>query len=141
MILASRPCNGFEYIVPVVPGGLVPATVLSQHMGSIPIVPVVFSSVFGLDAKKSNLFTDIREELAYITNTKIETPVILVVDDICNTGKRIDAVCDFYRGTGHEVWSCALYHRPSTDTVFSPSFFGERVKEGTVIHFPWEKES
>ena len=87
-------------------GGLIPAVMLS-HKLDIPLI---------LDRDLSNL----------------ENENILIIDDICDTGKTLCSYELFKYPTA------TIHYKPST--IIKPTFYYELVDEDTYIYFPWERE-
>ena len=138
-IKRNRRHNLFDYIVPLARGGLVPATILSHQLNNIPVIPVVCSSVFGKWRNDNGGLVDINKELRSSTS-HTPKPRILIVDDVCNFGNSFCNICRFYKNTGHETYSCALYFKKSPKSLFRPVYFWKEIPaDAPYIHFPWEK--
>lgn len=114
-------------------GGLMLGVILSHNL-SVPMVPVQYSSKAGKgdDKNHTNELPEIYDE------------VILVVDDIADSGHSLEEVCKFYRGSGdlgefkNEVFSASMYLKEGS--VHSPTVhWHDLKKDGPFIHFPWER--
>lgn len=123
-------------IVALSRGGLMLGVILSHNL-SVPMIPVQYSSKAGKgdDKNHTNQLPIIHDE------------VILVVDDIADSGHSLDEVCSFYstvedgydtNETGNTVYSAAMYLKEGS--VHTPTvFWHELKKDGPFIHFPWER--
>lgn len=121
-------------IVALSRGGLMLGVILSHNL-SVPMTPVQYSSKHGKgdDKNHTNELPEIYDE------------VILVVDDIADSGHSLEEVCKFYRdGEGvlgklsNEVYSASMYLKEGS--VHTPTVHWHHLKkDGPFIHFPWER--
>lgn len=121
-------------IVALSRGGLMLGVILSHNL-NVPMIPVQYSSKAGKgdDRNHDNELPEIYDE------------VILVVDDIADSGHSLEEVCNFYRnGNGllgafsNQVFSASMYLKEGS--VHSPTVHWHHLKKaGPFIHFPWER--
>lgn len=115
-----------ETIVAITRGGLVPGVILSQHT-DIPMIPISYSSHQGKGEFKAH-----NNKLPYIHGN-----VILIVDDICDSGHTMKEVVDHYN-YGRTVYSFSLFFKEGS--CITPDIFCWKLTadSGWVV-FPWEK--
>lgn len=94
-------------------GGLIPAVMLS-HKLNIPFI----------NAEELNLYNKPKFSL--------KDKSILVIDDICDSGKTLQYIIPKYL-------TATLYHKPNVSTV-TPDIYCSEVKENEWIVYPWERE-
>ena len=115
-----------DAIVGLTRGGLIPATILS-HMLDLPMVPVNYSAKDGRGDNRNH-----NNMLPYV-----EGKQVLIVDDICDSGKTMDDVNYHYTEHGYDVFTAAIYYKQGA--VFKPTFYWEKIPEDAPwIIFPWE---
>lgn len=114
-------------------GGLMLGVILSHNL-SVPMVPVQYSSKAGKgdDKNHTNQLPEISDE------------VILVVDDIADSGHSLEEVCNHFKHGddtscyGNEVFSASMYLKEGS--VHTPTVYWHHLKkDGPFIHFPWER--
>lgn len=114
-------------------GGLMLGVILSHNL-SVPMVPVQYSSKAGKgdDKNHTNQLPEISDE------------VILVVDDIADSGHSLEEVCNHFKHGdntgcyGNEVYSASMYLKEGS--VHTPTVhWHDLKKDGPFIHFPWER--
>jgi len=124
-----------DFIVAVARGGLIPATLMS-HILDIPLLPVSFSSKDGNGDNKNH-----ENELPTIQGDFKFPPKILIVDDICDSGKTLYELYEYYASRGHAVRTASLYfkYHPTEQQIFEPDFYWNVTIAGDPwINFPWE---
>ncbi len=131
---------GIHYVVGITRGGLIPAVIIS-HLLNIPAVTVSYSSISGSGNDKfyNNILPDIQSTIN--VRRIISGPLrLLIVDDICDSGKTIGDVSSAYAKQGHEVFTATLYYKNGSE--FSPNFYWQKImRDKDWITFPWEFES
>lgn len=116
----------YDAIVGLSRGGLLPAVILS-HMTYRPVLPVAYSSTSGNgdDLNHSNELVDLFEKS------------ILIIDDICDSGRTLAEVREHYIEKGHNVHTAVLYAKENA--VMIPDFKWQVIpKDSPWIIFPWE---
>jgi len=131
---------GIHYIVGITRGGLIPAVMIS-HLLKIPAVAVSYSSISGNGNDKfyNNVLPDIQSTINQnrLINDLLR---ILIVDDICDSGKTIGDVSTEYLNRGHEVLTATLYYKED-GSGFTPDYSWQQIpKDLEWITFPWEYE-
>lgn len=120
-----------DMVVGVSRGGLVPAVYLS-HLLDRPLVPISYSSKEGKGDDKNH------------KNTVPEVSpgtVVLIVDDICDTGHTMRELHNIYVDMGAIVFTACLYYR-QTQNNHTPVFHCVTLtKDDGWVVFPFEKSS
>lgn len=127
-----------EWIVGLTRGGLVPAVIMSQML-SLPMMPVNYSSKTGAGDNKNhnNSLPDILGKFESGTGRLPASPNLLIIDDICDSGKTLDEVTKVYKKRNHKVWTAALYWKSSA--IHTPDLTYHAIPENSPwIIFPWE---
>lgn len=115
-------------IVALSRGGLTLGVILSHNL-NIPMTPVQYSSKKGVGDNRNHC-----NDLPAIANE-----VLLIVDDIADSGHSLKEVVDFYTSTdSNSVFSATMYLRQGSVIVPS-SHWHSLQQEGPFIHFPWER--
>lgn len=115
-----------DRIVGLTRGGLIPAVVLS-HILETPMVPVSYSSLRGKGEYRAH-----ENQLP-----EIEGRLILLVDDICDSGHTLREVHDYYERKNYEVVSAALYYKRGA--VYEPTHYWQTIPaDAPWVTFPWE---
>lgn len=102
----------FDCVVGVSRGGLIPA-VITSHMLEVPFTPISYSSTSGAGDNKNH-----QNSLPDIDGT-----VILVIDDICDTGLTLKEIADHYRNKGKIVYTCVLHYKVRKNGPHIPDFY------------------
>ena len=117
-----------QHIIGLCRGGLIPAVMIS-HMLEIPVVPVSYSSKEGEGENQS--YDNCLPGLGDVDSQ------ILIIDDICDSGKTMDEVQDAYSSRGHHVLTAALYYKETS--VWCPEFKWQIIPaDSPWVIFPWE---
>lgn len=113
-------------IVGLARGGLVPGVKLSHALG-VPLLIISAKSYEGFD----------QGALAFnVSFTKpIESPVLLL-DDICDSGKTMLSVYNYIKSIGIEVKTATLFYKDHS--VFKPNWYMDKAANKEWIVFPWE---
>ena len=121
----------FDYIVGVARGGLLPATILSHHMG-IPLRPLSWST---RDHASSVHDENIKEDLR-------DGKRVLLVDDINDSGKTFVEILEDWEydelSTLGVVTLASVFQRYST--VLPSNFYSVFLDHDDWIGFPWERK-
>ena len=118
-----------DYIVGVKRGGLIPAIALSHKFNK----PLIMMSCQLRDSDDNNV-------RLYEVNELNRDSNILIVDDICDSGKTFHKIIDELRVYGFKyVRTCALFFNTSQNfRVNYKSTTIDRAKDDRWILFPWE---
>lgn len=115
-----------DAIVGLTRGGLIPATLIS-HILDLPMVPVNYSAKNGRGDNRNH-----NNMLPYV-----EGKSILIVDDICDSGKTLDDVDHHYNEHGYDVFTAAIYYKHGA--AMKPTFYWQKIPEDAPwIVMPWE---
>ena len=129
-------CN-IEYVVGLTRGGLIPAAILSHLMGDIPMIPVSYSSKNGKGDDKAH--NNVLPEIGKYKGFGMSRSDILIVDDICDSGKTLHEVYSHYVMLGHQVFTAVLYYKEIPNGPIVPNVYWEKIPEDAGwVHFPWE---
>ena len=115
-----------QVIIGLSRGGLIPAVIMS-HIMDLPMIPVAYSSTSGNgdDLNHENHLIAVKEHN------------VLIVDDICDSGKTMAEVAAHYTAAGHIVTTAALYVKESS--VIMPNEYWQCIpSDAPWIIFPWE---
>lgn len=130
-----------HFIVGLTRGGLIPAVTIS-HVMDIPMIAVNYSSVHGRGDNRNHqnsLPAIVGEPVTSGLGKLPELPTLLIVDDICDSGKTMAEVNQYYKYQGHRVWTCSLYYKDGS--IHRPDFFWQHIPENSPwIIFPFEVE-
>lgn len=119
-------------IVGISRGGLLPASILS-HMFSVPMIPIVWST---RDFERKEI-TRVREIKDWVE----ESRNILVVDDICDTGKTFSEISSRAQsknqvGALNHLRFSSIHVRKTSN--FVPDFSVETIFDDSWIVYPYE---
>lgn len=118
----------FDCVAGLSRGGLIPATIISHLLG-LPLVCLEYSSKIGKGNNKNH-----NNALPVIPHG-----LVLIVDDICDTGHTLKEIKQYYERT-NGIYSFVLYYKKLIIPNFHPDFSAWNVPEGSGwITFPWEK--
>jgi hypoxanthine phosphoribosyltransferase len=129
-IYSQMVCNGYkpDCIIGLLRGGIVPARIFSDHFN-------ILLDFFALDVK---LYSGInkRMEKAKIRafDGDVKGKSILVVDDIYDSGKTMEAVLDHLKGK--KVTTATIFWKETAKA--KPDYYAEVAKENEWIVFPFE---
>lgn len=119
-----------DAIIGLLRGGVVPARIFSDSFG-------ILMDFYAIDVK---LYTGIgeRNEKPVIKPFHIDITgkKILIVDDIWDSGRTMEAVLEELKG--EDVTTATLYWKESAPA--KPDYYYEPVKDDDWIIFPWEKD-
>ena len=133
IIQMSREKYKPDFIVGISRGGLVPAIMLSHHF-DVPMVPLVWSTrdFIKQDEDRIDQIRDLVQK---------EEKNVLVVDDICDTGKTFisfqeSLMEESVAGYAQGVDFCSLHIRYGAD--FTPEFYVVEIPDESWIVYPYE---
>ena len=118
-----------DAIIGLLRGGVVPARIMADYFG-------IVLDFFALDVK---LYTGIgtRKEEPVIRydfkDSDIKDKRILVLDDIYDSGKTMNAVIDHFEG--HNITTATLLWKETAQK--KPNYYAEVAKEEEWTIFPW----
>jgi len=126
---SDSPIGKVDTIVGIVRGGLMPAQELSHNM-NVPMETINYSSKMGAGDNKNhnNVFPPIRGKS------------ILLVDDICDSGKTLKEIHQYYSNQGYQVFSAAIYYKNLKEPdAFIPDVWAVKISKnfGWIV-MPWE---
>lgn len=109
-------------------GGMIPATIVSHAFGDMPVTPVAYSAKNGQGSgKNDNLMPEVDDE------------VLLIVDDICDSGLTMLEVYSGYNMRGHTCLTAVLYYKEIPHGPIVPHFQWRIIPhDAPWIIFPWE---
>lgn len=116
-----------DCIIGLLRGGIVPARIFSDHFN-------ILIDFFALDVK---LYKGVNERMEKAKIKAFDGDVkgkILVVDDIYDSGKTMEAVLEHLRGK--EVKTATIFWKESAKN--KPDYYAEVAKENEWIVFPFE---
>lgn len=128
---SQAPIGKVEVIVGLTRGGLIPGVILS-HLLNVPLKSVEYSSKHGAGDNQNH--KNVLPEL--------EEKTILLVDDICDTGRTLHEVETIYTGRGHDVSSAVIYFKDLGDKVLhEPDVWAVKIsKNFGWVNFDWERQ-
>lgn len=119
-----------EVIVGITRGGLMPGVILSNLL-NVPMKTVQYSSKHGAGDNKNheNILPEMDENS------------ILLVDDICDSGRTLHEVSKVYQNRGHLVHSAVIYFKDLKEkTLHRPDVWAVKIsKNFGWVTFDWEK--
>lgn len=138
---AQKAGAGIDKVIGLTRGGLIPG-VLFSHIWEVPMVSASYSSLDGAGNNKNHdniLPTIYGADIPSGQGIAPAVPSLLIIDDICDTGKTMSEVFLHYQRQGHVVWTAALYHKENA--VLVPDFVWQTLSPlAPWIEFPWEME-
>jgi uncharacterized protein len=120
--LAEQIPSSPDIIVAIVRGGLIPARLLAKFLG--------VKDMYALTVKKSNNERLVTSRI----NEDIHGKVVLVVEDVLESGTSLAAARDYLEDAGASVVTAALFVQPHS--VVKPDYFV--ATKDNVPLFPWD---
>lgn len=121
-----------DAIVGVARGGLIPATILAYQLE----VPMFVESVSSYDQIGNRTKTKILQPVNVKEMKELGYNNVLIVDDICDSGKTLSELRDKYSAGGVNTKTTTIYAKKSTaHTVSTVPFV---VSEDIWVNFFWE---
>ena len=136
--VASKWFHIIDRVIGLTRGGLVPAVIISNKL-SIPMTAINYSSSEGRgdDKNHNNFLPPFVGPLLSGTGKPPEPLTLLIVDDICDSGKTLEEVQLHYEQQGNKVLTATLYYKK--EAVMSPSYHVWTLeKDSPWVVFPWE---
>ncbi len=118
--------NGFEAIVAISRGGLVPAAIVARELG-IRVVESISIASYHEETRQG----DVRI-LKPVADQFGDGAGVLVIDDLADTGKTLDVV----RGLLPRAHFATVYAKPIGRRLVDT--FVTEVSQDTWIYFPWD---
>jgi uncharacterized protein len=133
-LLAQLP-RGFDNILVITRGGMVPACLISERTGvrNILCAAVVFYEGSAQKYAKP-MFVQFPDD------QQVKGRRVLVIDDVWDSGSTIVAVRDRLRAAGADVQVCVLHWKP-THSRFPddrPDYYAEQT-DGWIV-YPWDPD-
>lgn len=130
-MLISMSSNKYkpDAIVCLLRGGMVPARIFADRFN-------ITSNLFVIDVKFYTGIAETRTEPIIKCSEEIIGQNVLVVDDICDSGKTMDCVKLFLRDNA--MRTATLFCKE--DCTTKPDFYHKVVKKDDWVMFPWERE-
>lgn len=136
---------GIGCILAVARGGMVPAMIIAEMLlvDDIDLIRARHYQGMRMDECVSIEFiTPIQDIHEKIDRCRMEGRIMLVVDDIADTGLTIKAVVDALGKGGKNndtiITVTTLYMKPRS--VFKPDYYAEICRDDEWIVFPWEQD-
>jgi len=114
-------------IIAISRGGLIPGVIIS-HILNVPITPINYSSLQGKGEYKQhdNVLPNIKE------------PLLLIIDDIADSGKTLNEIVTHYNYTEHKVVRTAILFF-KVGSIITPDYYWQTIPaDAPWIVFPWE---
>jgi uncharacterized protein len=116
-----------DCIIGLLRGGIVPARIFSDHFN-------ILLDFFALDVK---LYTGINQKMEKAKIKFFDGDVkgkVLIVDDIYDSGKTMEAVLEYLKGK--DITTATVFWKETAKT--KPDYYAEVAKENEWIVFPFE---
>jgi len=131
-IYAQMLCNNYkpDCIVGLLRGGIVPARIFSDYFN-------VLIDFFALDVKLYNGINDKNDEVKIkFFDGDVKGKNILIVDDILDSGKTMEAVLSYFYLKGEKVTTATVFWKEAAKS--KPDYYAEVAKKDEWIVFPYE---
>jgi uncharacterized protein len=127
--------TGYDNILVVTRGGMVPACLISEKTN---IRNILCAAVMFYDGEERKLPEPLF--LQFPEDSQLVGRKILVVDDVWDTGTTVMAVRERLRKAGADAHVCVLHYKPvkSKFPDDKPDFFAEETNAWIV--YPWDPE-
>lgn len=130
----SRKIKVCDVLVSVGRGGLVPSTILSHLLNSVPIYNFGVKS-YNSENKQEELIFDQTLGIKFIS--KYRNSRIIIVDDLSDKGTTLNAVREFFDLQQFNYYKTAtLYIKENTSYV--PNYYIKAFDNKIWLDFPWE---
>ena len=128
---------GYDTILCVTRGGLIPAGMIAYQLGINKIVNITASSYNGENIQDADVrITKLsKKDLKVLQNAK----KVLIVDDIVDTGNTIDAVYAYlFKKIGLPAADFSTFSIVTKDTDYNDFFIYDLTGDDRWITFPWD---
>jgi hypoxanthine phosphoribosyltransferase len=131
--LLPKLTGGYDAILVITRGGLVPACLISERTG---IRNILCAAVMLYDDTEMTLPEPVFVQ--FPADELVAGRRLLVVDDVWDSGKTIVAVRERLRKAGARAEVCVLHYKPAHSRFPSdgPEYYGEEIS-GWVV-YPWD---
>jgi len=120
-----------DVVVAIAEGGWVPGRIIKNH---------IKADYFSIGCRHHDEnYGEIEEVKVYqeIDKKNISGKKILIIDEICDSGKTLEKVCKMLKAMGpREVRSAVIHVRHSS--AFTPDYYLEKKSNDNYIVYPWE---
>ena len=119
-----------EAIVGLLRGGVIPARIFCDYFN-------VTLDFFAIDVKLYNGIgtTEEKPKIREFEEDLIRGKRILIIDDILDSGKTMDAILNHL--SGENITTATLYCKRTAKR--KPDYYCDMVEECVWLNFPWEK--
>jgi hypoxanthine phosphoribosyltransferase len=125
--------KSFDFILGLMRGGSIPATILSNKLN----VPLrMFGIKSYIDTKQNDEITIYQTCRDSIINAKSNRKNLLIVDDLSDSGNTLKFAVDNYKYYFDNVYTLTPYVKEGT--TFEPDFYSRRYEKDSWLVFPWE---
>lgn len=122
----------FDCIIGLLRGGAIPAVWLAHNLNlPLRMVGLHTREKDGTMKYIAEFYNDIKHEL----NNFVYEKNVLIVDDICDTGRTVSMLMDYMKDLNCKQCQFATLHR-APDSYYKPSFYAA-VNSMWVV-YPWE---
>ena len=133
--LATRlKSTNFDSVVGVSRGGLIPATIIAEHMNIRELRTV------GVRSYQLNGMTKRSKSVLYQSCSPYLTGRVLLIDDISDTGETFKFLLDHFSKNKQitKLITCSLFVRRSSG--FIPDYYHTDIIGNEWVVFPWEPD-
>ena len=124
----------FDSVVGVSRGGLIPATIMAEHMNvrELRTVGVRSYQLNGIGMGKRDT------EVLYQSCSPYLYGDVLLIDDIADTGETFNFLLDHFKRNKNinKITTCSVFVRRSSNYV--PDYYAKDIVGNEWIVFPWE---
>lgn len=131
--LASRlKSEQFDSVVGVSRGGLIPATIIAEHLNVRELRTV------GVRSYQLNGIGKRRDSILYQSCSPYLVGKVLIIDDISDTGETFKFLLDHFSRNKNitSITTCSLFVRRSSNYI--PDYYHTDIVGNDWIVFPWE---
>ena len=118
-------------VIGIARGGLIPATLLSQHKPNSVVFSIGIKSYIKTSRDKESIYQPLDQALLQNYST------LYLIDDICDTGLTYKFLLEKHFNN-LKIYTISLYCRDNS--LYKPDFFGTKLLTDAWVVFPWEKE-
>jgi len=129
LLTARLKQENFTSLIGVGRGGLIPSTIIS-HQLNLPLGCLMASS-YGVDNQQGDVL------LSSFNFVKINFHNVLIIDDICDSGKTLTAVRDKLKFEFDLPVKIATIFLSEQSTI-EPDYYVSKISKDTWVNFPYE---